>query len=54
MNLTWCLPLALLFSLQLRAQNAYQINVTLKPFHSGYLYLAHHYGKKKLMVDSSD
>ena len=53
MNLTWCLPLALLFSLQLRAQNAYQINVTLKPFHSGFLYLAHYYGKKQLLIDSA-
>jgi hypothetical protein len=53
MNLTWCLSIALLFSLQPRAQNAYQINVTLKPFHSGYLYLAHHYGKKQLLVDSA-
>ncbi len=53
MNLTWCFSFAMLFSLQLRAQNAYQINVTLKPIHSGYLYLAHHYGKKQVLVDSA-
>lgn len=53
MNLTWCLTIALLFSIPSRAQNAYQISVTLKPFHSGYLYLANYYGKKQLLVDSA-
>jgi Domain of unknown function (DUF5106)/Thioredoxin-like/Domain of unknown function (DUF4369) len=53
MNLRWFLSLAMLLSMQLSAQNAYKINITLKPFHSGYLYLASYYGKKQLLIDSA-
>ncbi len=53
MNRTWFLSFALLLSVQLSGQTGYQISVTLKPFHSGYLYLAHHYGTKQVLVDSA-
>ncbi len=43
----------LLIGLQLPAQNAYEIKVTLKPFTSGYLYLGHHFGKKQYLIDSA-
>jgi hypothetical protein len=43
----------MLLTLQLSSQTAYRIDVTLKPFRSGYLYLAHHYGKKQILVDSA-
>ncbi|HEX5669113.1 MAG TPA: thioredoxin-like domain-containing protein [Chitinophagaceae bacterium] len=45
--------LALLIQSTLLAQNAWQIKVTLKPFTSGYLFLAHHYGSKQMLVDSA-
>jgi len=45
--------LALLIQFTLLAQNAWQIKVTLKPFTSGYLFLAHHYGSKQMLVDSA-
>lgn len=35
------------------AQSGYEINVTVKPFTSGYLYLAHYYGNKQMLVDSA-
>jgi hypothetical protein len=44
---------AFLTSFNLQAQNAWQIKVTLKPFTSGYLFLAHHYGSKQMLVDSA-
>jgi len=53
MNYKWILTAALLFSLQANAQSGYQINVTLKPFNKGYLYLAFYYGKKQMLVDSA-
>jgi len=53
MNRTWLISFAMLLTLQLSSQTAYRIDVTLKPFHSGYLYLAHHYGKKQILVDSA-
>lgn len=43
----------MMFSLAAYAQNAYEINVQLKPFRSGYLYLAHHYGTRQMLVDSA-
>ncbi|NJO25044.1 MAG: hypothetical protein HC867_03495 [Bacteroidia bacterium] len=43
----------LILSLQLPAQNAFEIKVTLKPFTSGYLYLGHHFGKKQYLIDSA-
>jgi hypothetical protein len=46
--------LCLLFSHFAFAQEpAYQIKVTLKPLSNGYLYLAHHYGKKQYLIDSA-
>ncbi|MCF8340289.1 MAG: DUF5106 domain-containing protein [Chitinophagaceae bacterium] len=53
MNLKWILSAVLLFSLQTNAQTGYQINVTLKPFNKGYLFLAFYYGKKQMLVDSA-
>ena len=53
MNLRWFFIPAMLISFQGSAQNGYQINITLKPFTSGYLYLAHYYGKKQMLVDSA-
>ncbi|HLO83165.1 MAG TPA: DUF5106 domain-containing protein, partial [Chitinophagaceae bacterium] len=44
---------AFLTSATLQAQNAWEIKVTLKPFTSGYLFLAHHYGSKQMLVDSA-
>ncbi|MEY3436758.1 MAG: hypothetical protein RL335_1214 [Bacteroidota bacterium] len=35
------------------SQPGYEINVTVKPFTSGYLYLAHYYGNKQMLVDSA-
>lgn len=37
----------------LRAQEGYQIKVTLKPFTQGYLYLGHHFGGKQYIIDSA-
>jgi hypothetical protein len=35
------------------AQAGYEIRVTLKPFTSGHLFLAHYYGQKQALVDSA-
>ncbi|MCE2832780.1 MAG: DUF4369 domain-containing protein [Chitinophagaceae bacterium] len=32
---------------------AYEIKASIRPFKQGYLYLAHHYGKKQYLVDSA-
>ena len=32
---------------------AYEIKANIKPFKHGYLFLAHHYGKKQYLVDSA-
>ena len=53
MNLKGFAILLLIVSSQAIAQPAYQIKVTLKPFTSGYLYLAHHYGTKQYLIDSA-
>jgi hypothetical protein len=53
MNLKGFAILLLIVSSQAVAQPAYQIKVTLKPFTSGYLYLAHHYGNKQYLIDSA-
>ena len=45
--------LAILSTVNLKAQNGYEINVTLKPFKSGYIFLAHHYGSRQMLVDSA-
>jgi hypothetical protein len=42
-----------LIGISVKAQNAYQIKVTLKPFTKGYLYLGHHFGKKQYLIDSA-
>ncbi len=42
----------LLFSSFVFAQDGHRINVTLKPFTSGYLYLGHHFGAKQYIIDS--
>jgi peroxiredoxin len=44
---------AFLCSAALTAQDAWQIKATIKPFRSGYLFLAHHYGSKQMLVDSA-
>jgi peroxiredoxin len=44
---------ALLALQESRCQSAYEITVTLKPFKNGYLYLAHYYGNKQMLVDSA-
>lgn len=44
---------ALFAGLALHAQSAYEINVTVKPFTKGYLYLAHYYGSKQMLIDSA-
>jgi hypothetical protein len=44
---------ALLAFQESRSQSAYEITVTLKPFKNGYLYLAHYYGNKQMLVDSA-
>ena len=54
MNLKGFALLLLMISSQVMAQQAaYQIKVTLKPFTSGYLYLAHHFGNKQYLIDSA-
>jgi hypothetical protein len=53
MNLKGLAIFLLFLSSHAFAQPAYQIKVTLKPFTSGYLYLAHHYGKKQYLIDSA-
>jgi len=40
-------------SLHASAQDAYEIQARIKPFVKGYLYLAHHFGKKQYLVDSA-
>lgn len=47
------LTLGLLLQTGLRAQSpAYEITITLKPFHQQYIYLGYYYGKQKPIVDS--
>jgi Domain of unknown function (DUF5106)/Thioredoxin-like len=53
MNLKGLAIILLFVSTHAFAQPAYQIKVTLKPFTSGYLYLAHHFGKKQYLIDSA-
>ncbi|MGL6269297.1 MAG: DUF4369 domain-containing protein, partial [Chitinophagaceae bacterium] len=53
MNLKGLAIILLFASSHVFAQPAYQIKVTLKPFTSGYLYLAHHFGKKQYLIDSA-
>jgi peroxiredoxin len=53
MNLKGFAISLLIVSSQAVAQPAYQIKVTLKPFTSGYLYLAHHFGNKQYLIDSA-
>lgn len=36
----------------MRAQQGYNINITMKPFKNHYLYLGYHYGKLKALADS--
>jgi peroxiredoxin len=53
MNLKPALSILLLFAvITAKAQQGYEIKVTLKPFTSGYLFLAHYYGQKQALVDS--
>lgn len=33
--------------------SAYEIRANIRPFRQGYLYLAHHYGKKQYLIDSA-
>jgi hypothetical protein len=33
--------------------SAYEIKANIKPFKQGYLFLAHHYGKKQYLIDSA-
>lgn len=47
------LSLAIFTGLTTQAQSAYEISVTIKPINSGYLYLAHYYGSKQMLVDSA-
>ncbi len=35
------------------AQSGYDINITLRPFSSGWLYLGHHFGNKQYIIDSA-
>ncbi len=54
MNLKFILCFLVMFaSVSIKAQNAYEIKVTLKPFTSGYIFLAHHYGSRQMLVDSA-
>jgi hypothetical protein len=53
MNLKGLAIILLFLTSHAFTQPAYQIKVTLKPFTSGYLYLAHHYGKKQYLIDSA-
>ena len=53
MNLKGFAILLLFFCQRSVAQPAYEIKVTLKPFNSGYLYLAHHFGTKQYLIDSA-
>lgn len=50
---SFILSLALFAGLIVNAQSGYEINVTLKPFKSGYLFLAHYYGGKQMLIDSA-
>ncbi len=53
MNLKYIFCLLIMFTCaRASAQNAYEIKVTLKPFKSGYIFLAHHYGNRQMLVDS--
>lgn len=47
------LYVALFAGLLSHAQSAYEISVTIKPINSDYLYLAHYYGSKQMLVDSA-
>jgi hypothetical protein len=53
MNLKGFVIFFLIISSQAVSQPAYQIKVTLKPFTSGYLYLAHYFGNKQYLIDSA-
>jgi hypothetical protein len=54
MNLKAALMLmALLGSRTMYAQDGYEINVNIRPFTSGHLFLAHYYGQRQALVDSA-
>jgi thiol-disulfide isomerase/thioredoxin len=53
MNLKATLILWLCIGLQAGAQTGYRIKATIRPFKSGNLYLAYHYGTKQYLLDSA-
>jgi thiol-disulfide isomerase/thioredoxin len=53
MNLKATLALWLCIGLQAGAQTGYRIKATIRPFKSGNLYLAYHYGTKQFLLDSA-
>ena len=53
MSFKWLTALFLLLAIRSTSQTDYEIRVTLKPFKSGYLYLAHHFGTKQFLIDSA-
>lgn len=53
MNLRPLLWLLMFGTLGASAQTGYRIKATIKPFRSGYLYLAYHYGAKQYLIDSA-
>lgn len=53
MNLRPFLLFLLLLGNGAAAQTGYRIKATIKPYRSGYLYLAYHYGTKQYLIDSA-
>jgi peroxiredoxin len=49
----WLTILFLAVTIHSSAQTEYEIKVTLTPFKTGYLYLAHHFGTKQYLIDSA-
>lgn len=50
----YCLSLFILLAgITAMAQPGYEIKVNIKPFRTGYLYLAHYYGSKQMLIDSA-
>ena len=45
--------LCFLLNFSIRAQSGYEISASIKPFTSGYFYLAYHFGNKQYIMDSA-
>lgn len=47
------LAILILTSTSVSSQNAYEIKANIKPYKTGYLYLAYHFGNKQYLLDSA-